>query len=99
MKRLTSIEKTSENLNGPVDVNLPGPSHQEILDQLNLDRVILLNQIDGILSLLPNHTRNLTTHNLFRDADVNPWNLKWALEKPSPPLRPVLWIKIFKCLI
>ncbi len=56
----------SENLNGPIDVNFPGPSQYEFLDQLNLDRVILLNQIDGILSLLPNHTRNSTIHPLYQ---------------------------------
>ncbi len=36
---------------------------------------------------------------LFRDADMNPWNPEWVLERPSPPLRPVLQVEILKCLI
>ncbi len=36
---------------------------------------------------------------LFRDADMNPWSPEWAVERPSPPLRPVLQIKILKCLM
>ncbi len=88
--------KTSEELNGLVDPNLLDPSHQvihpRILSQSGLEEVVPLDQTSRIHSLLLSYSENLTTCRLFRDVEMNPWNLEWALEKLSLPLRPVLQI-------
>ncbi len=56
MEKLQLTEKTSKDSNSLDDPNLPGPSHRiihpRILRQPTLNRVIPLDQIDGILSLL-----------------------------------------------
>ncbi len=63
MEKFESMEKSSEDLNGPINANLPGLSrqviHLRILSQPKPDRVIPLDQIDGILSQLLNHFPNV----------------------------------------
>ncbi len=63
VEKSESIVKTSEDLNGPVDVNLLGLSHQvihlRILSWPKTDRAVPLDRIDRILSQLLDHFLNV----------------------------------------